>query len=156
MTKTRFGRMSTAIGFLLSSSLLLTGCPGDCWGTADISVTVDESLHVDSGAPILVAEVSRIEDADVTGTSPEGLPIGPRAATPTILPVTIDSATAVGHAHDDLTVPYPTWYYAFVDLNDNGRLDPGEPFGTESHNPNNPAGTCGDFRGSILIDRPFR
>ena len=153
MTKT------TIVGLVLSTSLpILSGCPmGDCWGTADITLSVEKHFPVDSGVGIFVAEVSRIEDSDVTGTTPEGLPVGSRAAEPRLLNVRFDSATGTGSAQNDMTDQYPTWYYAFVDLNHNRQLDSGEPFGTERNNPSKSSDglSCRSqhYQGTIVINR---
>ena len=152
------GRGLCVIASLLTLTLFLAGCPfGDCWGTADITVSIAMSLSPASGVQVLVAEVIQIYGSDVTGTSPEGLPIGPRAAEPRMLEVTFDSATGTGHARDDMTDQYPTWYYAFVDLNGNRLLDSGEPFGTDPKNPstssNGPSCKSQHYQGAITIDR---
>jgi hypothetical protein len=157
-TNRRGATLAVPATFLATLTLFLTGCPfGDCWGTADLTVTIDQSLAPPPGANVRVVEVVRILDSDVTGTSPEGLPVGPKTQNPRILDVTFDSTTATGHAQDELTDPYPTWFYAFVDLNDNEQLDSGEPFGTDPRNPSSPPGglSCKSehYRGTITINR---
>jgi hypothetical protein len=154
----RLGSTLPVTASLLAFTLFLTGCPfGDCWGTADITVTVDRSISLSPRASVLCAEVIRINNSDVTGTSPEGLPLGPRAEEPRIFDVTVDAVTGTGQAHDPMTDPYPTWFYAFVDLNGNRRLDSGEPFGTDPKNPSTTGGgvSCSSdrYQGAITINR---
>ncbi|HET6283542.1 MAG TPA: hypothetical protein VFH73_21475 [Polyangia bacterium] len=154
----KLGSTLSVTASFLTLTLSLTGCPfGDCWGTADITVSVDKGLSPPSRVQVRVVEVTRILKSDVTGTTPEGLPIGPAVENRRILEVTFDPATGTGQAHDGMTDPYPTWYYAFVDLDDNGRLDSGEPFGTDPRNPSSSSGgpTCKSehYQGSITINR---
>jgi hypothetical protein len=154
----KLGSTLSVTASFLTLGLFLTGCPfGDCWGTADITVTVDRSISRPPGASVLVAEVVRINRSDVTGTSPEGLPIGPSAEAPRIFDLTVDSVTATGQVHDLMTDPYPTWFYAFVDLNSNRRLDSGEPFGVDPKNPSSSGGGPGcssdRYQGAITINR---
>jgi len=158
MNTRKLGSKLPITASLLAFTLFLTGCPfGDCWGTADITVTVDRSISLLPGANVLVAEVIRINRSDVTGTSPEGLPIGPRAEEPRIFDVTVDPGTGMGQAHDPMTDPYPTWFYAFVDINGNRRLDSGEAFGTDPRNPSSTGGgaSCSSdrYQGAITITR---
>ncbi len=80
-----------------------------------------------------------------------GLPLGPAADRARILPVTIDAATSVGQAEDPGTDPYPIWYFAFADLNNNGHPDAGEPFGVDPRNPSSSG--CGRYQGTIVIDK---
>jgi hypothetical protein len=74
--------------------------------------------------------------------------------------VTFDSATATGHAHDGMTDQHPTWYYAFVDINDNRRRDSSEPFGTDPKNPSpssdGPNCKSEHYQGAIIIDRKLQ
>ncbi len=149
---------SRSIGFVFVAALALgaSGCwflgPfGDCWGKATILVSVAKTLSIPASAPLLVGEVVRIEPGDVTGTSPDGLPLGPAADRARILPVTIDAATSVGQAEDPGTDPYPIWYFAFADLNNNGHPDAGEPFGVDPRNPSSSG--CGRYQGMIVIDK---
>jgi hypothetical protein len=137
-------------------ALSLTGCPvsGDCWGTADIAITVAPQVDVPSSPRVIVAEVFRIQPGDVTGTTADGLPVGPNAEHPNEENATYDVDARIGTARYDMTDPYPVWYYAFIDLNDNGHLDSGEPFGVDPRNPSTTGDNrCGNYSGSIVIDK---
>lgn len=147
-----FRNAAAAAGLVLS----LSGCPfrGDCWGTADIAVTVAPGVEVPSAPQVIVAEVFRIQPGDVTGTTADGLPIGPAAERPIQQSATFDTKTRAGSARYDMTDPYPVWYYAFINLNQNRQFDSGEPFGVDPHNPSAIAGDgCGHYSASILINK---
>jgi hypothetical protein len=119
---------------LIAVSTVLWGCVpfGDCWPpvTANIRVSPEFTGHLSS--PIVIAGVPRIYDADVSGVDDQGIPV-PQDR---LAPFATGAASGAAHAAT-LTFrgyPYPTWYVAFLDLNENRSLDPGEPFGVDPRN----------------------
>ena len=156
MPKLKLTPLVRNVAAWMGLALSLTGCPfsGDCWGTADIAITVAPQIDVPSSPRVIVAEVFRIQSGDVTSTTADGLPMGPSAESPIEERATYDVDTRTGAARYEMTDPYPAWYYAFIDLNENGHLDSGEPFGVDPHNPSTTGENgCGNYSGSIVIDK---
>lgn len=137
---------------LLSVVLLLASCPlGDCWPEVVATVRVGHGVDVPEDVSIFVVEVPRIYESDVVGTNDQGIPIGNQYGSARPIPRAthgdrVFEATFRG-------VGTVTWYYAFADLNSNGKLDPGEPFGVD---PVNPRGAgCAALHTSISVDRVY-
>jgi len=94
-------------------------------------IRVKAEFLVQDLVPIVVAGATRIYDEDVSGVDEQGVPIARRG----LLPFATDTASAMAIGVTFPGLPYPTWYVAFVDLNGNGSLDTGEPFGVDPRNP---------------------
>ena len=116
----------------LAFASLLGGCIpfGDCWPSVEANVTVSAKFGDHIGAPIVVLLASRIYDTDVSGVDHQGIPVTSRGLVPIASgpPSTTASFEFRGY-------PYPVWYVAFLDLNENKSLDIGEPFGVDLLNP---------------------
>jgi hypothetical protein len=137
----------------MALGLLATACPfGDCWGDMSMTIRVADGIDLIDGDGVMFVKVVRIRDGDVTGTTPDGLPSGPKADDAVSQSVTLDEGTRAGTISSMLD-PYPSWFYAYIDLNRNLELDAGEPFGAYPENPLH--AECEDYTGTIVIDRTF-
>ncbi|XXX80664.1 hypothetical protein WMF30_18065 [Sorangium sp. So ce134] len=117
----------------------LTGCPmaADCFPNATVHVTLDSAVDAPPGTPLVIASVSQIYDSDITGTDERGLPVG-RAMDQNVGGVgrTVDIVPNERSYTATIGVdPYPTYYFAFVDLDRDGWPDPDEPLGVDPENP---------------------
>jgi hypothetical protein len=121
---------------LAFSTATLTGCPmaGDCFPVATVQVTLDSAVDVPPGTQLAIVAVSRIYDSDVTGTDERGLPVGPAADKAVNHSLEITSNERSYAAKVDV-VPYPTYYFAFVDLDGDGHPGADEPLGVDTGNP---------------------
>jgi len=123
---------------------------GDCWPPVTANVRVSPQFSDQLSSPVVVAGVPRIYDADVTGVDAQGVPVTQRGLAP------FASGTAGGAAHA-VTLsfrgyPYPMWYVAYLDLNENRSLDTGEPFGVDPLNPRDTH--CDAHTTTIQINAP--
>lgn len=131
---------------------LLTGCPtsDDCFPAVGESIRIADNIEIPTlPRSLLVVDVARIRSGDVTGTDAWGIPQGPAADEAVGDAIPLEEGVRA-YVWSSIGVPYPTWYYAFVDLNGSGRLESGEPFGVDRNNPVDSG--CRDYHGSIVID----
>jgi hypothetical protein len=126
--------------FLLFIASLPISCvlTGDCWPDITPAVRVNPRFENQPSLRLIVAWVPKIYEEDVTGVDAQGVPVGARSLTP------LDSPPLNGF-------PYPTWFVAFLDANDNQHLDSGEVFGVDPNNPVDP--NCNAYTTRITIDR---
>ena len=99
----------------------------------------------------MLKEVTKIRDLDVTGTNAQGIPVGNDLGRSTLL--SRDASDQYAYEALFRGSPYVSWYYAFVDANGNGTLDPGEPFGVDIANPH--AAGCRPRHTAVMIDRIY-
>jgi hypothetical protein len=123
---------------------------GDCWPHVTAHVTLVPPPDTQEGAPILLKEVNKVQDLDVTATNGQGIPVGNDLGRSTTLSRDASGSSRAFEAVF-LGSPYPSWYYAFVDLNGNATLDPGEPFGVDVANPYSTG--CRPRSVTVIIDR---
>src|SRR5512133_1278772 len=103
---------------LTLSAWPLGGCSPtgvDCFPLATVEVTVASSVAPETASTLVVAAVADMYDGDVTGTDANGLPVGTatdQAGTATT-PFEPDRAT---YSLELEILPYPTYFYAFIDL----------------------------------------
>jgi hypothetical protein len=116
-------------------AMFSSGCVhfGDCWPPVTANVRISPQFASEAGAPVVVAGAVRIHDADVSGVDFQGVPIAADRLTPHATRVT--RMTTRAESLEFRGFPYPTWYVAFLDLDADRTLDPGEPFGVDPLNP---------------------
>ena len=129
----------------------LPGCGPDCYVEATMTITIDPAVEVVATRHLVIHSVAKKEDADVTGTDPRGVPIGPAADNETGSTMELQANTR-NYVIEVQTEPYPTYYYAFIDTNKDGKPGLDEPLGVAPGNPSD-AG-CGNSEIPILIKPP--
>ena len=141
---------------LCMSAASLSGCLpiGDCWPTVTAHVTLDSKIDVPEAAQVILMHAHRFYDTDVTGTDSQDIPVGS-----TIRSVGDPVGRIVAGQPSTFKIqfrgyPIPAWYYAVVDLNNNGDLDQGEPFGVDAQNPINTG--CRPHKTTITIERIYK
>ncbi|MDY0059177.1 MAG: hypothetical protein RBU45_05150 [Myxococcota bacterium] len=147
------------LGALLTLPLLLSlpGCPmGDCWGEITVDVTIAEGFGVPAGTRLALVVLVDIGERKVSGVDAQGLPIPAAGHANLLTPretITLAADQRTASYTDENLPPYPTYVYAFLDLDEDGVLDPGEPFGVAPANPYDRE--CSTFAVSVLIDRTY-
>jgi hypothetical protein len=141
------------ISLLLALPLVISGCPfGDCFPDWTITVMLAEGIDAPSGE-VMVVSVSDIGGDDVTGTNAQGIPEGPAAEMAEPSPISAPPPGGRTTATYEQRVPYETWHYAFVDLDGNGVLSSGDPFGVSDENPIDR--DCDSYETTIVIDGTY-
>lgn len=144
-------RTPFALPFAAMLTLFTAGCPfnGECFPDETVVVTVDEAFDASPGKVVAVS-VDDFSDGDVTGVDDKGIPQGAAEGTHEV--ATIDPTTRSGSVTFFGSIA-ETYFYAFIDLNDNGALDAGEPFGVASGNPSDQG--CDDLTVQVRIDSTY-
>lgn len=129
--------LALALALLGAATLfaaLLPGCGPDCYVEATVTVTIDPAVSVIAGRRLVINSVSEVEDGDVTGTDERGVPIGPAVDREE---GAIESLVENVRTYEIevQTSPYPTWYYAFIDNDKDGKPGADEPLGIATGNP---------------------
>jgi hypothetical protein len=112
----------------------LSGCGPDCEVEATVTVMIDAAVEVLPDRRLVIHTVSKIEDTDVTGTDKRGVPLGPAADSETGATESLLANTRM-YTIEVPTAPHPTWYYAFIDTNKDGKPGEDEPLGVAAGNP---------------------
>jgi hypothetical protein len=112
----------------------LPGCGPDCYVEATMTITIDPAVEVVATRHLVIHSVAKKEDGDVTGTDARGLPLGPAADNETGSTMELLANTR-SYSIEVKTEPYPTYYYAFIDTNKDGKPGLDEPLGVAPGNP---------------------
>src|SRR5688572_13591382 len=130
----RARRELSLLGAAALFAAALTGCGPDCYVEATVTITIDQTVEVTPGRHLVIHSVPKKEDADVTGTDPRGVPIGPAADRETGATEELQLNTRM-YTIEVQTEPYPTWYYAFIDIMEDEKLGADEPLGVAAGSP---------------------
>jgi hypothetical protein len=112
----------------------MTGCGPDCAVEATVTVIIDPAVEVQPDRHLIIHTVSKVEETDVTGVDERGVPIGPAADSETGATESLLANTRM-YTIEVPTAPYPTWYYAFIDIKEDGKPGTDEPLGVAAGNP---------------------
>jgi hypothetical protein len=130
----RTGRDLSTLGAAALFAAILPGCGPDCRVEATMTITIDPAVEVIATRHLVIHSVSKKEDADVTGTDARGVPLGPAADKETGATEELQANTR-SYSIEVLTEPFPTYYYAFIDNNKDGKPGLDEPLGVAAGNP---------------------
>src|SRR4051812_23711267 len=100
----------------LAIAVLAGGCPfmGDCFPTGQMTVTIAPEVPVPEGATLCFSQISNIGSKEVTGTSPQGLPM-PLKAGRGCQPSKLVAGQRTYQLEITFQEPDPTWYWAWID-----------------------------------------
>jgi hypothetical protein len=130
----RAGRGLSLSGAAALFAALLPGCGPDCYVEATATITIDQAVTVTAGRRLVINSVSEVEDGDVTGADERGVPIGPAVDREEgAVEQLVENVR--NYTIEVQTSPYPTWYYAFIDNDKDGKPSVDEPLGVAKGNP---------------------
>lgn len=134
--RARRGLFGYASGFGAAAvfAAALPGCGPDCYVEATVTVSIDPTVEVTPGRHLIIHSVSKKEDADVTTTDARGLPVGPAFDRETGHTEELQLNTR-NYTIEVKTEPYPTWYYAFIDIMEDEKPGLDEPLGVAAGSP---------------------
>ncbi|MCK6593416.1 MAG: hypothetical protein L6Q76_38145 [Polyangiaceae bacterium] len=147
----RAGRRLSALAAAALFAVALPGCGPDCYVEATMTITIDPAVEVVAMRLLVIHSVSNKEEGDVTGTDPRGVPLGPAADRETGSTMELLANTR-SYSIEVQTEPYPTYYYAFIDTNKDGKPGLDEPLGVAPGNPSDQG--CDDSTIPIVIKAP--
>jgi hypothetical protein len=141
-----------AILFNFFFVLLFQGCTllkGDCF--PDIQITLNLNKPLENKFSIIVVAESKILNEDEIPVDKNGIPNRLNKQVGIIFQIKKPELGKKSFVVNDRATGYPTWYYAFIDRNNNKVLDIGEEYGVYSDNPR--TDRCRKYSFSIDFNR---
>jgi hypothetical protein len=145
------GRTLSTLGAAVLLAAGLPGCGPDCYVESTVTITIAPAVEVIATRHLVIHSVAKKEDADVTGTDPRGVPLGPAADKEEGAMMELLANTRT-YSIEVQTEPSPTYYYAFIDNNKDGKPGLDEPLGVAPGNPFDQS--CANSEIAIVITPP--